>query len=116
MTLLEYIRDVAPKVCGVHPSFGKVAELVYNAEISASVPEFEASYFTSARERAELAMPYQVIDTYVRMHVLNVIELAICTHRQAKHEEDHSGRIAVLLLAPMSVEEKEMATRDWWII
>jgi hypothetical protein len=111
MTLLEFIRDIAPSKCGVHPAYGKIAELVFNVEKETGM--FAAEDFVSTRERAGLAAPYPGGEE--REKVLDVIELAICTHRQAKHNEDHSETIALLSAKPMEAEELEMATRDWWI-
>ncbi len=114
MTLFEYISDAAPKLCSVHPAFGQVAALVFNAEKDGTVPAFDSDNFETTRERAELAAPYPATDAIKREHVLDVIELALCTHRQANHTEDHSERIEVLKAQPMAPDELEMATRDWW--
>lgn len=114
MTFLDYITKDAPAACGVHESFGEVARLIFEAEKNGSVSAFDADAFKDTRERAELALPYQVADTMIREHLLDVIELAICNHRQSHHEKDHADRIALLEERPMNPEEREMATRDWW--
>jgi len=112
MTLLNFITKVAPTLCGVHPAFGRIAELVFLAE--KDEPDFAPEKFESTRERAELAVPYQTENIKTREHVLDVIELALCSHRQAKHSEDHAERIEILKAKLMSEEELEMAMRDWW--
>ena len=114
MTFRKYIKDVAPEVCGVHPAFGKVAELVFDAEIAGDTPEFSSENFVSSRERAELAAPYTAKNENAREHVIDVVELAICSHRQANHEEDHAERIEYLKGQDVGADEIEMAVRDWW--
>lgn len=114
MIFREYIKDVAPKACGVHAAFGKVAELVFEAESAGDLPEFSAENFVSTRERAEIAAPYPAINENAREHVVDVVELAICLHRQAKHGEDHADRIEYLKNQDMDVDELEMAAREWW--
>ncbi len=114
MTFLDFIKNVAPESCAVHSSFGHVAELVFNAEKDGTVPAFDSDNFETTRERAQLAAPYQTADIVAREHVLDVVELAICNHRQANHSEDHSERIELLKAQPMSPEELEMATMGWW--
>ena len=114
MTFLDYITKDAPEVCEVHPACGEVARLIFVSEKDDNNPAFAAGNFADTRARAELCMPYQVTDVTMREHILDVVELAICTHRQVKHEEKHADRIALLEVRPMSVEERDMATRDWW--
>ncbi len=114
MTFLDYITKDAPAACGVHASFGEVARLIFEAEKSGSVPAFDSDAFQDTRERAELAVPYQVADLIMREHILDVVELAICNHRQANHSEVHSDRIEVLKAKPMSPDELEMAIQGWW--
>ena len=114
MTFLDYITKDAPEVCEVHPACGEVARLIFNSEKDDKNTAFSADNFADTRARAELCMPYQVADVTMREHILDVIELAICTHRQAQHGDSHVDRIALLEVRPMSVEEREMATRDWW--
>jgi hypothetical protein len=113
MTFLEYVRDIAPLECGVHQSFGRVAELVVEAE-KADDEAFTAGMFATTRDRAELGAPYPD-PKGKREAVLDVIELAICSHRQADHGEDHQARIDALLERSMDEETKTMATRDWWV-
>lgn len=113
MTLLEYVRDVAPIQCGVHSSFGRVAELVLNAEDRCNDPVFAPEAFADTRERAQMLAPYPAPNEE-RGHVLDVVELCICWHRQAVHGEDHSARIEQLEARPMGVDERAMGTQDWW--
>ena len=114
MTFLDYITKDAPAACEVHPSFGEVARLIFNSEKDGGNPAFAPEAFGHTRARAALAVPYQVDDVVMREHVIDVVELAICNHRQAKHGKDHADRITLLEARPMNAEEREMATRDWW--
>ncbi len=114
MTFLAYITKEAPEACGVHPAFGEVARLVFESEKDGGNPSFAADAFDDTRARAELALPYHATDIIMREHIVDVVELAICTHRQTEHKENHADRIALLKERPMSSEELDMATRDWW--
>lgn len=113
MTFLNFIKDEAPKACGVHEAFGSVAALVFESE-KAGEQIFSAENFTSTRERAELGAPYPSKNENARKHVVDVVELAICSHRQAEHEEDHAERIEFLKGQDLDAAEVEMAVRDWW--
>ena len=58
MTAKDYFFSALPKRCGVHPSFGKVAELVYLAELEGE-ESFSRVRFRTVEERARLALPYR---------------------------------------------------------
>ena len=116
MTLLEYVRDYLPQLFGVNPEFGKVTELIYYAE-QADAKLFADEKFNSPRERAELAIPYQVRDLKKREHALNVIELIIIKHRQEKHGEDWQSRMdEIKEQTQFTEQEAQLIARpeDWW--
>lgn len=116
MTLLSYIRDYLPEYFGVHPAYGKAAELVFHAELIDS-KLFCQEQFETNRERAALGIPYQVDDPKKREHALDVLEIIVCLHRQNKHGEDHSQRIEYLKMnAHFTNAELELIMRpeDWW--
>ena len=110
-------RDGYVGVARLTNDFGIVedtARIFGNAEISGDAPEFAAENFASTRERAEFAAPYPSKNESAREHVLDVVELAICSHRQTAHEEDHAERIEFLKGQDLDTAEIEMATREWW--
>lgn len=46
--------------------------------------------------------------------VVKTLGLAICSHREEKHEEDHAEEIE-RLKEQLSVDELEVGTDGWWI-
>jgi len=116
MTLLEYVRDYLPQFFGVNEVFGKIAELIFFAE-KADPKLFADDRFSSSRERAALAIPYQVRDLNKREHILDIIEILILKHRQDQHGEDWQRRIdEICANTEFSNEEADLMARpeDWW--
>ena len=116
MDVREYVKKYLPERFGVHPAFGHIAELVLLAE-RAGEKTFAQNNFDSSRERAELAIPYQVNNLEERERVLNVLELLILIHRQEKHGENWNFRITELQENTIfTEEEREMIAKPmgWW--
>jgi hypothetical protein len=107
MNLLNYIRIECPKVCGVHPAYGRVAELIYNDELQED-SEFRNENFESLRERAKLGLPFKPINKEAYEHCLDVLELVLCIHRQEKHNENYEQRINELKQIELTKEEADM--------
>jgi uncharacterized protein with von Willebrand factor type A (vWA) domain len=112
MTFPEYIRDVAPVECGVHPSFGKVAELVLLAEQNGE-PAFHDAMFDTIFERAELLFPYPD-KSGKRSHCLKVGATMIGNHRQKQHDDELAKELEQLATEEYSLAEAEMIERGWW--
>ena len=73
--------------------------------------------FKSVRERAELALPYQIKDLKERERVLNILEVIIYKHRQKKHGENYNNRIKKLIEnTNMAKDEYDMIIqpRGFW--
>jgi hypothetical protein len=115
MNLKEFLIKVAPVYCGVPLSNGKTSELVYNAEI-ADEKAYAAESFESTRDRAKAYVPYCNDESNdAQTDVVNIVELAICSHRQAEHGEDHSKKIEELDFLLVSAEPDfllEYSTED----
>ena len=119
MTFTHFIKTLAPDSCGVHPSFGEIANLVHEAEQFGN-PSFKAEVFKTTRERAVMYAPYETqaeVGTYA--NIIGIIEYAICKHRKKDHKEDmHDERIGQLSAGIdqdiFAGETLEMATRGWW--
>jgi hypothetical protein len=112
MTFKEYVVDYAPEYCGVHPAFSRVVELIFDAEIDGE-PAFHDSAFMTTRDRAQILAPYP--GDLFREHILDVIELAICIHRQKEHDEDYKSRIEYLREQPLTPLEFGVVTAAWQI-
>lgn len=114
---LEYIRDYLPAWFGVHPAYGEIAAMVYNAEI-AGFTEFEHENFNSLVDRAALGIPYQVSDLIKRNHALKVLMIIIARHRMQKHGEDYRSIIDDLISQSNFTEEESVLIGpqpdDWW--
>ena len=121
MTFTHFIKETAPKYCGVHPSYGEIARLVHESEMSGN-SDFSASVFKNTRDRAKMYLPYgEYVDSNKYGHVVDMVEYGICFHRQDKHGEDHNERIGqlserLIYEAPefLEAETLEVATRGWW--
>jgi hypothetical protein len=110
MDIYEFCTKEAPKICGVHPSFGVIAGMVLDAE-KAGEACFSQEAFSNARDRAKLGLPFNPVDQDNYEYCLDVLEYAILYHRQEHHGEHHLDRMMEIKLTE---DEKEMATRDWW--
>lgn len=113
MNIYDFVTKEAPGLCGVHPSFGRVAGLVLESEKEGE-PEFVNELFETPRERAELALPFKPKDENAYEHCLDIVEYAICYHRQTEHGEDYQRRMDILGVG-LNEKEKEMAVRTWWV-
>ena len=108
MTFTDFIEHTAPEYCGVHPSYGEIALLVFEAEQFGNIA-FAQESFKTMRERAMMVVPYRAEskpDTHE--HVLNFAEYMGCVHRQNAHGEDYNERIGQL-------SEKIKETNPGWI-
>ena len=115
---LDYVSEEVPKILGVkqQEAIKKIVVMMYEEEIKGA-EEFSTKNIPNARERAELALPYQVSNemTQIREHVIDVIEYCILTHRQLTHGEDHSERMAMLLKTGQYTEsETQIMFADFW--
>jgi len=114
MTFKQYIGVELPKKCGVHPSYGKIAELVFDAE-NMGDPAFQGDQFESHRQRGVvLFCSYDTDFPEEKEKGLDVIELSIANHRQTIHGEDHNGRMEILKEKINDSELVEMALKGWW--
>ena len=93
MKFTNFIKTVAPDYCGVHPSYGEVALLVFESEQTGNIA-FAQETFKTMRERALMVVPYKSeAEPGTHEHVLNVVEYMGCVHRQNAHGEDYNERI-----------------------
>lgn len=113
MTLLDYIKKVAMPDMGIHKSFEKVVDLVYQAELDGE-PAFAHDRFSDVRKRVRLALPFQCDDIEKYNHHLDVIESAALTHDHQNHGFDNSERLAELRPKLVTADEIEVGTQDWW--
>lgn len=117
--LLEFITVTAPKRCGVHPAFGRVAEMVLYQEALGD-PVFSAIEFKTPRDRARLALPFNPgpdalwQDEYEKC--LDVLELAFLKHAERAHGAEPSERAAVLTAQIESAEDMAVVQSDWWVL
>jgi hypothetical protein len=125
MDILQYIRDVIPAACGVHPANGNVAALVLQEE--KDNPEaFKAELFDNPRDRARLMMPYAPAKGYELEYErkLDVLELLVVRNGNQKYPGDdrYNGydteQQEAYLEASMSDEQlkeaNSISTREWW--
>ena len=115
--LLEFVTRIAPKRCGVHPAFGKVAEMVVYQE-ALGEPLFSAVEFDTARERARLAMPYNPVNPEEYEKCLDVLEMAILRHRRDKHGINAEPERMEVLDASIADDPDGVAVvqSDWWVL
>ena len=119
MTFLDFLTKDALTYCRCPnaEAWGKIVELAYRAEQEGE-RVFSHDRFETARDRAQLAIPYAAIVPMDRAQdVLNVVELAILQHRYHQHDEKERQRIQLLR---RRVEVSELAeilpvtAHDWW--
>ncbi len=93
MELKTYLFSLVDRF-EVHQVYKDVIETMIGLEKS-GFKGFVQENFDDPRDRAALAMPYQVKLEYLddREHVLNFLELLILKHREEKHGEDWDNRI-----------------------
>ena len=121
MDFKDFAVRIAPAYCGVHPSWGKVIELIIDAEEKGD-PAFSSHVFTDPRERAKMLMPYGLeADSVPYNEILDLYEYAICRHRQESHGEDYEERIGILSKSLktsdpgfLEGEEPEAVVQGWW--
>jgi hypothetical protein len=115
--LVEFVTRTAPKRCGVHPAFGRVAEMVLYQE-ALGEPVFSAVEFETARDRARLAMPYNPVDADEYEKCLDVIEMAILRHRKDVHGIDAEPERMETLDAALVTDSEAVAVvqSDWWVL
>lgn len=116
MNLKEYITEYLPKKCGVHPSFGEVAWIVFCEEGNGN-KAFASDKFKTVRERAALGMPYKpkVVKEYEKG--LDVLTIGMLCHGQEKHLENNDPEIEDLEKKRFydDVEISVLANRsEWW--
>lgn len=116
MTLLEYISEYLPEKFKVDKSFKCIIKMVFESERKGNI-NFANENFESLRDRATLAIPYQIEDLEERERILNILELILCIHRQEKHNEDYSKRIEELKTNTlMTKDEADLIVQPmgWW--
>lgn len=113
----EYISEYLPKKCGVHPSCGVTAWLVFCEEQNGN-QAYAADKFKSARDRARMGMPYKPARGCGKEYEkgLDVLEQGILVHGQFKHLENNQREIGDLQSKRIynEVEISVLATADWW--
>jgi len=118
MNLKEYSIKEAPRRCGVHPANGRIAWLVYQAEL-AGEPEFAQSNFKSIRERAKLALPYKPENEEEYEKALDVFEICFYIDAQKRKEADYKDAI-ISLENKREYDEIEksviisVSESEWW--
>lgn len=115
MTIIEYVENYLPKYFGVNKIFGKIVGIIIETE--KINPSFSIHNFKNARERATLAIPYQIKSKKKRERVLNILELILLIHRKEYHKEDYEKRIKYLKKkTKLTKEESDMiqGTRGFW--
>ena len=114
MTFIEFIRDEAPKRCGVHPAFGKVAVLVFEAEQKEGM--FPQEDFLTNRDRARLVLPYKPVNEKEYERCLDIIEYIGMRHRTEKHGENYLALMeAEYKNIDPTTEEAAMMEDDYWL-
>lgn len=90
--------------------FGKALTEIFNRELEED--SYMPQTFLGSKFRASVAIWTAVFKSYRSM--VNVLALAIATHRAEEHEENKDKEIASLTKV-MSDEEIQTATsRGWW--
>lgn len=107
MTILEFVRDEAPKRCGVHSAAGKIAELVYYEELR-DTGIFDKDQFANTRERAKMLLPFKPVDGLQYEACLDIVEVAMLKHAEVYHNEDTVER-QVELVDAMSMEDQAVS-------
>lgn len=92
MDLIQYVIEECPKRCGVHPSGGVTAGLVYREEINGN-QSFVADKFETVRDRALIALPYYPMNKDAFFECLDVIELCALYDGQIRKGQKHQRRI-----------------------
>jgi len=116
MDLKTYLFSLVDRF-GVHQAYKDVIETMIGLEES-GYEGFAHDNFANPRDRAALAMPYQVKQKYEkdREHVLDFLELLILRHREKNHGEDWTTRITELQVKAYTDEEVKMIVdpRGFW--
>jgi hypothetical protein len=114
MNIKEYIGEYLPKKCGVHPSCGHTALMVFYEE-QREKHAYSQNRFKNTRERAAMGMPYKPVNVKEYNKGLDVLELVILIHRQKKHLENNQPRIDELYESRVfDAVEKSVIAADWW--
>ena len=114
MTIEEYITVCLPTKFKIHPAYVELVSYMLQEEKKGN-KLFAQKSFKTPRERAALAIPYQIDDLKERERVLNVLELLILEHRRIHHKEDWNDRIAKLRNNTlMTKEEAEIMPMGFW--
>lgn len=116
--LIEFVTVTAPKRCGVHPAFGRVAEMVLYQEALGD-PVFSAIEFKTTRERAALALPFNPglseDEQFEYERCLDVVELAMLKHAERSHGAEPSQRTRELEEDLTRPEDMAVIQSDWWV-
>lgn len=118
-TILEFIRDEAPKKCGYKDmearNMGMVAAWVLREE--ARNPNFgNHDHFPSARRRAAGMMPYRSCKGKEKEYeeCLDILEYAILKHRKEDNKEDLEPDRRMALGASLPKEAIQLSSGGLW--
>lgn len=116
MNLKQFITEEAPKRCGVHPSNGRIALMVFEAELNGE-EKFNQDLFSTARERAAMGLPYKPKNEKEYERCLDILTLCIINHREKQHGESMAYKEEVdeiFSRIELTNEEREMVEVSWW--
>ncbi len=105
MNLKVYLCSLVDRF-EVNPVYKDIVETMIGLEKS-GFKGFAQENFDNPRDRAALAMPYQIKSEYLddREHVLDFLELLILRHREKFHGENWITRITELQQQSYTDEE-----------
>jgi hypothetical protein len=116
MTIKEFITIEAPKRCGVHPAYGKVAGMVFDSE-QIGEKSFSMGMFPTMRERCKLGLPFIPVDIHAYERCLNILEMVHIRHYEKRHGKtgEYDKRFSELEAeTELTAEESKMVNMEWW--
>lgn len=109
MNLLEFVRDEAPKRCGVLPIYGEIAATLLQME-RLGLPVFDAQKYPTTRDRAAVLLPYNPVDIDGYEWCLDVLEHYFEEHYAQFHRDRHDAK----RMAELSATASGVITAAWW--
>lgn len=113
MTIYDFIKDIAPKRCGVNSVYGEIAvKFLEEQKINKNL---QRKKFKNVREWAELGCPYKPKNKREWKRCVTINEIAILKHYQKYHNENNSKDINRLEKSiNITSEEKKITEAAWW--
>ena len=88
---------------------------IFEKEMDAVIEqEIDEPAFLAQEAFADCESRAMIMMAIATRKVVKTLGLAICSHREEKHGEDHSEEIESLK-EHLSVDEREVGTDAWWL-